>query len=208
MKVQANRAQQPEKMRRGGVLMGAAVFKVFIVALALALDVFAVGVGVGIRGVQMASKIRIGIAFACAEIGMNIVGAGLGLLAGRLIGDFAGYIGFAALFGIGAYMIRESRSELGTSARVDLSRGSGLALASFAISLDSLGIGFSILYIGVPMPVSLIIIGAINVASTTLGLTVGRWLGRFAERNAAFVGGLLLAFTGILFAVLKALRIG
>lgn len=188
--------------------MSAEVLKVFIVALALSLDVFAVGVGVGIRGVSTASKVRIGIAFACAEVGMNIIGAGLGLLAGKLIGDFAGYIGFAALFGIGIYMTRESRSELGTASRVDLSRGSGLLLASFAISLDSLGIGFTILYIGVPMPISLIIIAATSVAATTLGLTIGQRLGSYAERNAAFIGGLLLALTGLLFAILKALRIG
>jgi manganese efflux pump family protein len=188
--------------------MGAAIFKIFIVALALALDVFAVGVGVGVRGVRRHHKLRIGIAFACAEVSMNIIGAGLGLLAGRLIGDFAGYIGFAALFGLGLYMVRESRSEMSETSRLDLSRGRGLALASLAISLDSLGIGFSILYIGVPMPISLIIIAATNIASTSLGLTLGRWLGRHAERYAALFGGVLLALTGVLFALLKALRIG
>jgi len=188
--------------------MSVGFLKIFIVALALALDVFAVGVGVGVRGVSNHRKVRIGIAFACAEVGMNVIGAGLGLLAGKLIGDFAGYIGFAALFGLGVYMIRESRTELSELSRLDLSRGRGLLLASLAISLDSLGIGFSILYIGVPMPVSLVIIAATNVASTMLGLTLGRWLGRYAERNAALIGGVLLALTGILFAVLKALHIG
>jgi len=58
--------------------MGAALLKVLIVALALALDVFAVGVGVGVRGVTRRHKIRIGIAFACAEVVMNILGACLG----------------------------------------------------------------------------------------------------------------------------------
>ncbi len=81
-------------------------------------------------------------------------------------------------------------------------------LASLAISLDSLGIGFSILYIGVPMPISLVVIAMTSVASTTLGLTLGRWLGRHAERYAAFFGGLLLALTGVLFAALKALHVG
>lgn len=188
--------------------MGAALLKVFIVALALALDVFAVSVGVGIRGVPRRQRISIGIAFACAEVGMNLIGAGLGLLAGRLIGDFAGYIGFAALFGIGVYMMRESRTDLRDPQRLDLSSGRGLFVASLAISLDSLGIGFSILYIGVPMPISLIVIACTSVLSTTLGLWIGRWLGSFAERNAAFVGGLLLAVTGVVFAALKALHIG
>ncbi len=83
-----------------------------------------------------------------------------------------------------------------------------LFVASIAISLDSLGIGFTILYIGVPIEITLIAIGAASVASTTLGLTLGRWLGRFAERNAAFIGGVILAVTGIAFAVLKALHLG
>ena len=188
--------------------MSASILKVFVVALALALDVFAVGVGVGMRGLSARSKIRIGLAFASAEVAMNVIGAGLGLAAGALIGDFAGYIGFAALFAVGIYMIRESRTELSASSRVDLSRGSGLLIASLAISLDSLGIGFSILYIGVPMPISLIIIAITNVASTSLGLAIGQRLGTYAERYAAFVGGVLLALTGAMFALLKALRIG
>jgi manganese efflux pump family protein len=190
------------------VLVSAALFKVFIIALALALDVFAVSVGVGVRGVPPRQKIRIGIAFACAEVGMNVLGAGLGLLAGRLIGDVAGYIGFAALIGLGLYMMRESRTSFSATARLDLTKGRGLLLASLAISLDSLGIGFSILYVGVPMPISLIVIAAMSVISTFFGLTLGRLLGRFAERNAAFVGGLLLALTGVLFAILKALHAG
>jgi manganese efflux pump family protein len=190
------------------VLVSAALLKVLVVAVALALDVFAVSVGVGVRGVPRGLKIRIGIAFACAEVGMNILGAGLGLMAGHLIGDYAGYIGFAALILLGIYMMRESRSELGAASRLDLSQGRGLVLASLAISLDSLGIGFSILYIGVPMPVSLIVIACVSVASTMFGLTLGRLLGRYAERNAAFLGGLTLMLTGVLFATLKALQLG
>ncbi|HEY6450945.1 MAG TPA: manganese efflux pump [Candidatus Cybelea sp.] len=188
--------------------MSAAFFKVLLIAIALALDVFAVSVGVGVRGIPARNKVRIGIAFACAEVGMNLLGAGIGLVAGRLIGQAAGYFGFAALIGLGAYMMRESRTNLSVTSRLDLAHGRGLMLASLAISLDSLGIGFSILYIGVPMPISLIIIASISIASTLCGLTLGRWLGRFAERNAAFIGGLLLSLTGIVFATLKALRIG
>lgn len=188
--------------------MGEAFLKVLAVALALALDVFAVSVGVGVRGVPRSQKIRIGITFASAEIVMNLIGAGLGAIAGHLIGDYAGYIGFVALFGLGLYMMRESRTSLSSANRLDLASGRGLLVAAIAISLDSFGIGFSILYIGVPPAISLTVIFITSTASTTLGLTLGRWLGGYAERNAAFVGGLLLALTGITFTVLKALRIG
>ncbi len=188
--------------------MGAAIVKVLVIALALALDVFAVSVGVGVRGIPGRNKIWIGTSFACAEVAMNTLGAGLGLLAGRLLGDIAGYFGFVALVVMGCYMMRESRTALGVASQLDLTRGRGLLLASLAISLDSLGVGFSILYVGVPMPVSLIIIAAVSVASTMLGLTLGGAFGRYAERNAAFIGGLLLALTGAVFIALKALHIG
>jgi manganese efflux pump family protein len=188
--------------------MSAAFFKVLVIALALALDVFAVSVGVGVRGISRRRKAVIGVTFACAEVTMNVLGAGIGLLAGRLIGDVAGYFGFAALVGLGIYMMRESRSNLSVASRLDLTRGHGLFIAALAISVDSLGIGFSILYIGVPMPVSLVVIACVSVTSTFLGLTLGRWLGALAEKNAALVGGLLLAATGAVFAALKALHVG
>jgi len=188
--------------------VGAAILKVFVIALALSLDVFAVSVGVGVRGMSRRRKIQIGLTFAFAEVTMIVLGALLGLAAGHFIGDYAGYIGFAALFGVGLYMMRESRTELAESSRLDLTRGRGLIFASLALSLDSLGVGFSILYVGVPMPVSLVVVACVSLCATTLGLTVGRLLGRHAERSAAFMGGLLLALTGIGFALLKALHVG
>lgn len=169
---------------------------------------FAVSVGVGIRGVPCATKIRIGIAFASAEIVMNVVGALLGALAGKLLGDVAGYIGFVALLGVGLYMIREASTDLADRDPLDLSQGWGLFVASLSISLDSLGIGFSILYIGVPIVESLAIIGTVSILATTLGLSLGRRVGTAIEDRAELLGGVLLAATGALFIVLKALHVG
>ena len=86
-------------MTAGGVL------KVLFVALSLGLDVFAVSVGVGMKGAERAVKIRIGLAFAAAEVSMTVLGVLIGQAAGRLLGDAAGYLGFAALVAVGGYMI-------------------------------------------------------------------------------------------------------
>lgn len=139
---------------------------------------------------------------------MILLGAGIGALAGRLVGDVAGYAGFAALFGLGLYMMRESRSQLSGASAFDLSRGWGLLLASVVISLDSLGIGFSILYVGVPLAVALGSVAIASICSTSLGLSLGRRLGRYAEQNAALIGGLLLALTGVILTLFKALHLG
>jgi putative Mn2+ efflux pump MntP len=180
----------------------AAFVKVVFVAMSLGLDVFAVSVGVGMRGQTRNVKLRIGLAFTTAEVTMTLIGVGLGKFAGQLLGDVAGYIGFAALVGVGIYMIVESLRE-SAEGGFDLSRGWGLFLGALSISLDSLGIGFSILYIGVPLPVSLACIGIVAAGSTTLGLTLGRALGARAEASAATWAGIILIATGLAFAILK-----
>jgi len=148
-------------------LAGVPLVKLVAIALSLALDVFAVSIGVGMRGVPRSVKLRIGLAFACAEIGMNLIGAAIGSAAGKLLGDAAGYIGFCALLGLGIYMIYESRREMRHP--IDMTRGYGLLIASLSISLDSLGIGFSILYFGVPVVFLLAAIGLVSLVATAFG---------------------------------------
>ncbi len=181
--------------------MVAAAFNVALIAFSLALDVFAVCVGVGIRGATRGAKLRIGAAFASAEVLMNGLGVGLGALAGRAIGEAAAYVGFAALIGVGAYMLSEGIRKSGEE--FDLSRGFGLAVASLSISMDSLGIGFSIVYIRVPVVVTLAAIALASVTATTLGLTFGGLFGSTIGSRAGLVAGALLMATGALFAALK-----
>ncbi|HKU66650.1 MAG TPA: manganese efflux pump [Candidatus Baltobacteraceae bacterium] len=182
--------------------------KIFVVALSLGLDVFAVGIGVGMRGAPRALKMRIGAAFASAEVCMNLIGAGLGKLAGELLGSVAGYIGFAALIGVGTYMVFEAIREAEEKTPLDMSKGWGLFVASLSISLDSLGIGFSILYIGVPLWLALGVIFAVSIASTVLGLTFGRFLGRRVEEGAELWAGIILILTGVGFILAKVFHVG
>jgi putative Mn2+ efflux pump MntP len=185
-----------------------AFFKVLFVALSLGLDVFAVSVGVGMKGTDRAVKLRIGAAFAFAEVSMTVIGVLIGQAAGRLLGDAAGYFGFAALVGVGGYMIYEALHGTEEGGGFDLSRGWGLMLGALSISLDSLGIGFSILYIGVPLVISLVFIGVASVLSTTLGLALGKRLGAVAEERAALSAGVVLVVTGVAFAALKFFHVG
>jgi putative Mn2+ efflux pump MntP len=179
--------------------------RVVLVAVSLALDVFAVSVGVGIKGVTRPAMLRIGAAFATAEVGMNLVGAGIGAMAGRAIGGVAAYLGFAALIGVGIYMVVEALGEGKES--FDLSHGWGLLAASLSISLDSLGIGFSIVYIGVPLPVTLGAIAIASVTSTFLGLGLGKRVGVRIGERAGLIAGFVLIATGVVFALLKYLKV-
>jgi putative Mn2+ efflux pump MntP len=179
-----------------------AALKIAFVAISLGLDVFAVCVGVGMRGTDRAIKLRIGAAFAVAEVSMTLLGVLLGAAAGKYLGDVAGYLGFLALVVVGGYMVLESLRGNDESG-FDLSSGWGLFLAALSISLDSLGIGFSILFIGVPLVVSVVCIAVASVLSTTLGLTLGKAIGTRLESAAALWAGIVLVGTGAVFAALK-----
>jgi manganese efflux pump family protein len=170
--------------------------------------VFAVSIGVGIRGGSKRDQLRIAIAFPLSEITMTVIGALLGKVIGQLIGDAAGYVGFGALIAVGSYMIIESRSNLADRSPIDPGQGWGLLVSSLAISLDSLGIGFSILFVGVPVGVSLVVIGIFSVTATLLGLRLGRLLGSRVEDAAELLAGILLVLTGVTFVALKVLHIG
>ncbi len=175
--------------------------RVALLAGSLALDVFAVCVGVGMKPLARPQRIRIAVAFALAEVSMTLIGVGLGALVGRLLGEIAGYLGFAALVGVGTYMIFETT--FGGESGLDLSSGWGLFLASLSISLDSLGIGFSVVYIGVPLWETLLAIGFASILSSTLGLVFGRKLGQVIGTRAALTAGIVLVGTGVLFGTLK-----
>ncbi len=160
------------------------------------------------KGADRWVKIRIGAAFAVAEVTMTVLGVLIGQAAGRFLGDAAGYLGFAALVGVGVYMIYEALHGTEEGGGFDLSRGFGLVLGALSISLDSLGIGFSILYIGVPLGISLVFIGVASLLSTTLGLALGKRLGTVAEEQAALWAGIVLILTGLSFAALKYFHVG
>ena len=182
--------------------MAGGIAKVAVLALSLALDVFAVCVGVGVRGHTRMEKVRIGIAFATAEVCMNLIGAGLGHVIGVFIGEAAAYLGFAAIFGVGIYMIVESfREEAG---QLDLSTGWGLFIAALSISLDSLGVGFTLPYLGVGIVLALATIFGVSILATAGGLSLGRQIGNRAGGATGIVAGVLLALTGIAFAIARA----
>ena len=181
--------------------MPSAAFSVALVAFSLALDVFAVCVGVGVRGATRGAKFRIGAAFATAEVLMNSCGVGLGALAGRAVGDIAAYGGFGALIVVGGFMIAESVR--GTEEEFDLSRGFGLLVAALSVSLDSLGVGFSIVYIRVPVLITLGAIALASVTASSLGLAFGGLFGKAVGERAGSFAGFVLVATGAILALLK-----
>jgi putative Mn2+ efflux pump MntP len=176
------------------------LLKILAVAIAIGLDVFAISVGVGITKAEWSTRIRLGAAFATAEITMQLIGYELGTGAGKLFGEIAEWLGFGLLAVVGAFMIHESFEE-SSKAPFDLTRGVGLLITSLSISLDSLGVGFALPAIGIPLVPLLITVSITTSIFTFLGLAFGQRIGARYEHEAQRVAGGMLIVLAMLFAI-------
>jgi putative Mn2+ efflux pump MntP len=174
--------------------------KVFGVAVAVGLDVLAVSIGVGVTQLAFDSSVRLGLAFAGSEIGMQVVGYELGAGAGKMLGQVATYVGLGLLATIGCLMIRNSRQHP-SKAEFDATRGAGLLVTSLSISLDSLGVGIALPAVGIPLLPLLITVSITTTVFTFIGLAFGARLGERYERGAERFAGTLLILLALLFAI-------
>ena len=178
-------------------ILGPVALRIGAIAFAIGLDVLALAIGIGVTGVPWNARIRVGAAFAGAEISMQLLGLAIGTGAGHLVGELAAYTGFGLLALIGLFMLKESfdAEPVGMSA----TSGWGLLAASASISLDSLGVGFSLPSLGVPLVPLFATVAATTVAFTLAGLAFGAMLGQRARTGAERACGIVLILLAIVF---------
>jgi putative Mn2+ efflux pump MntP len=116
------------------------------------------------------SRLRLGATFAFAEIFMQILGYLLGTVSGRVIGDVAAWIGLVVLAGIGLWILYESFKK-GDGHDFDVEKPTGLILAALSISLDSLGVGFALPSLHLPILGLFVTVACTTIAFTLAGLT-------------------------------------
>ncbi|MGH7907799.1 MAG: manganese efflux pump MntP family protein, partial [Candidatus Binataceae bacterium] len=172
--------------------------KLAAVAFAVGLDVFAISVGVGVARLRWDARVKLGLAFVCSEITMLVAGYELGAGAGKILGEIAGYIGFALLALVGAFMIRDSLQST-PEAGFEAMKGVGLLMTALSISLDSLGVGIALPAVAMPLIPLLITVSISTSIFTFLGLAFGARLGERYEHEAERVAGGLLVMLAALF---------
>jgi putative Mn2+ efflux pump MntP len=168
------------------------------IALAVGLDVLALSTGIGVLGVPWNIRLRVGASFALAEIVMQVLGAAIGAGVGHVAGEIAAYVGFVVLALIGVWIFRESFSDdQGLSEKA--TSGVGLLAASASISLDSLGVGFSLPALHVPLAPLIGTVALTTVVFTFAGLRFGEVLGERFKKNAERGAGIVLVALAVLF---------
>jgi putative Mn2+ efflux pump MntP len=175
--------------------------RIAAVALAIGLDVLALSTAIGIKGPPWRTRLRVGAAFSAAEIGMQIVGLVLGSGFGHLVGSIAQWIGLAVLAGIGAWILREGFHDDDEGHEFDITKPLGLLLASLSISLDSLGVGFALPALRLPLVPLFSTVAISTVCFTLVGIAFGSVLGHRFEKNAERGAGIVLMLLAAIFAV-------
>lgn len=159
------------------------MIRIIAVAFAIGLDVLALSTAVGIKGPPWNVRIKLGVSFAAAEIIMQIAGLLLGTGFGRIAGEIATWIGLIVLALIGAWILYESFSG-DESHDFDVKTPGGLLLASLSISLDSLGVGFALPALKLPLVPLFATVAVSTACFTATGLAFGAVLGHMFEKNA------------------------
>ncbi|MDA8344356.1 MAG: manganese efflux pump [Thermaerobacter sp.] len=175
--------------------MIAVYWQLSLLALSLGLDNLSVAVGIGVQGVSGRRAFAIAALFALFQTALPAAGIWLGSAIGPRLGDYAGYVGFSALFVLGVlttiFALRPGKSGF------QLSSGTGLILAAGGVSLDSLAVGFSLALVGFPPLITVIALGLSAWIMTWAGLLFGRQIGARMEEWAEAAAGAVLAVTGL-----------
>ncbi|MGC5325671.1 manganese efflux pump MntP family protein [Brevibacillus sp. SYSU BS000544] len=169
-----------------------------MVAGALGMDAFSLGIGVGMVGMRLKEILKVSITIGLFHVGMPLLGIGIGIYLSDKIGDIAVIIGGGVLMILGLHMLWNGffRSE---ETSVMQTKGLGLFLFAFSVSLDALSVGFSFGLVEVNTFLAVSLFGVMGGMMAGCGLLLGRsfggWLGEYSE----VLGGIILLVFGIRF---------
>lgn len=169
-----------------------------MISFALSMDAFSLGIGVGMVGIRLREIVKVSVTIGLFHIAMPIVGIAVGAYLSDLIGDIAVFIGGGVLMAIGVHMLWNGLAN-GEKKSILQTKGVGLLLFAFSVSLDALTVGFSFGLIEVNKVLAILLFGIMGGAMCYFGLLLGRnvggWLGDYSE----LVGGLILFSFGLKF---------
>jgi manganese efflux pump family protein len=173
---------------------------VVLLALAMSTDAFAAAVGKGtaLSRPRWSEALRTGLIFGVIEAITPIVGWALGYAAADYVKAWDHWIAFTLLLVLGGRMlIAAFRAPDEAEAEKPSTHGFWvLAVTGFATSIDAMAVGVGLAFLDIDIFPIAAAIGCATFVMVTLGVMVGRVLGKFAGRWAEAVGGVVLIGIG------------
>ncbi|MGQ9498093.1 MAG: manganese efflux pump MntP [Desulfotomaculales bacterium] len=170
-----------------------------LLAVALGTDAFSLCLGLGLTGIAGRHARAMVLTVFIFHVIMPLTGWLVGGLVGRLVGGVAALIGAAILVYLGARMVYGAlRERGGADPPPVVITGLGTVLfLGLSVSVDALGVGFTLGVTGAALVQTALIIGAVAGFMTATGFTLGRRLGTWAGRWAHLAGGVILVGIGL-----------
>ena len=176
------------------------VLELLLVAVSLGLSNFAASAGIGAAGAEAGTRLRLAAVFGLFETGMPVVGLLLGHGLARDLGAAARWLGAALLIVTGAvtliHGLRGQPAAPGRAGPRGPARGVRLLATGFALSVDNLAVGFALGAYRVGLALSVLVIGAVSVALSLLGLELGDRLGARTGGRGECLSGIILVGVG------------
>ncbi len=175
---------------------------ILLIAVAMSTDAFAAAVGKGaaMRDPRLPEALRAGLIFGTIEGLTPVVGWALGSAASRYVTAWDHWIAFALLAALGAHMIHAGFQQDRGDDDGGAPRRHGfwsLATTGLATSIDAMAVGVGLAFLDAEIAVVALAIGLTTLAMVTLGIMLGRTLGRMAGKRAEVGGGVLLILIGL-----------
>jgi manganese efflux pump family protein len=170
-----------------------------LVAVSLGLSNFAASIGIGVSGIDARTRLRVGVIFGVFETGMPVLGLLLGRSLASALGHAAHWVGAALLIATGIYAVVQAvRSQGDRAPATPASQRTGrLLVTGIALSIDNLAVGFALGTFHVSLVVAAVVIGAVSITLSLLGLELGNRLGARTGERGELVGGLVLIGVGV-----------
>jgi manganese efflux pump family protein len=179
------------------------LLSLLLVSVSVGLSNFAGAIGIGLSGINVRTRIRVGIAFGFFEALMPAIGLIVGHSVEGFFGQYGKYVGGAVLILTGTYTIIQARFiNVETKVRMPRSaRTESLLVTALALSVDNLAIGFALAVYPVDVWLAALTFGVVSIVMSLVGLEIGHFVGKRAEAWSEEIGGAVLVLVGIAIAV-------
>lgn len=171
-----------------------------VLSFSMSTDAFAAAVGRGAANrPPFATAVRNGLVFGVIEAITPVLGWAVGLVAAGLVEKIDHWIAFGLLAAVGAKMLWEAFQPV--DAEDDGARAAKngmLALVATAVgtSIDAAAVGVGLAFIGANIWVIALSIGCTTFLLTTVGMMIGKAVGRRFGKVAEGLGGVALILIG------------
>ena len=172
-----------------------------LIGLGLAMDAFSVSISNGLcmKKVGFKEASKVGLFFGVAQGVMPVIGYFGGLLFSAFIESVDHWIAFVILSFIGIKMISEAVEKMkkNDSCCTDTLTLKELFFQAIATSIDALAVGVSFAALNINIFFAASVIMIITFIISTIGVFIGKSVGKVFKEKAEIFGGIILIGIGI-----------